>query len=214
MVRRTLVLVLALFAFTAAPASAGGPTSVILSAPPHVAAFGYNDPQYAELQRLTDGAAGKPGEHAAGRFVRATWLIHDMSVWRIDIIYPDAPGGPWILSANTFADTGPVTATWHRAADPVKLVRLLNGLKLLSGEFDGGPTLDNGDSLQQPTLPPETTQPPPAQPPPAETTQAEASATSSVLTGWRWILPGILLGAAGAVLALRLFPKRRWELID
>src|SRR4051794_4061354 len=121
MVRRTLALVLVLFAFTAVPAHAGGPTSVILSAPPHVTAFGYDDPRYAELQQLTNGVPGEPGgNHAVGRFVRATWLIHDMSVYRIDIIYPDAPGGPWILSANTLADAGPVTATWRRAADPGK----------------------------------------------------------------------------------------------
>jgi hypothetical protein len=195
-----------LFAFTAVPAHAGGPTSVILSAPPHVAALGYEDTQYSELQTLTDGMPGNPdGDHASGRFVRATWLIHDMSVWRIDIIYPDAPGGPWILSADTL--NGQPKPTWQRSTNPAQLLKLLGNLKLLTGQFDGGPTLADGTWLNQPTPAPE-----PAQPAPAPQTQAET--TTNTFTGWRWILPGLLLGAAAALLTRRVFPKRHWELLD
>lgn len=193
MVRRTLAIVLALFALTAAPAYAGGPTSVVLSAPPHVIAFGYDDTQYAELQRLADGAPGEPGEHAVGRFVRATWLIHDMSVWRIDVIYPDAPGGPWIQSVNAFDGSG--KPVWRRSSDPVKLLRLLSDLKLLTGRFDGGPALVDGYALPQPTPSPEAV--------PAQPVDAQTRATVSAFTGWRWIIPGVLLGAAGVALALR-----------
>lgn len=215
MVRRTLTLVAALAAtvialFTAVPAHAGGPTSVLLSAPPSVAAFGYDDPRYGEFQTLTEpSGAALPGPHDIGRFVRATWLIHDMSVWRIDMIYPNAPGGPWILTANTLAEAGPVKATWHRAPNPEKLLHLLADLKLLSGEFNGGPTLQDGAAFPQPTQPLQTVEPTPD--PPAQT---QVSTTPSAFTGWRWILPGILVGAAATVLALRLFPKRRWELLD
>lgn len=214
MVRRTLALLAAFAAAfvialstTAVPAQAGGPTSVLLSAPPSVAAFGYDDQRYSELQTLTEPAGGaSPGPHDVGRFVRATWLIHDMSVWRIDMIYPDAPGGPWILTANTLAEAGPVKATWHRAPNPAKLTQLLKDLKLLDGEFYGGPTLQDGAALAQPL---QTTQPTPA--PPAQT---EASTTPNTFTGWHWLLPGLLLGAAATALALRLYPKRHWELLD
>ncbi|WP_202868348.1 hypothetical protein [Kribbella sindirgiensis] len=145
-------------------------------------------------------------DHRSGRFVRATWLIHDMSVWRIDIIYPDAPGGPWIATEDLMSGTKPAKPTWHRATDPVKLLKLLGELELLSGEFYGGPSLDGGYTAQE-----STPEPAPAADPPA---QAQASTTTNVFTGWRWLIPGVLLGAAVAVVAVHLFPRRRWELID
>lgn len=208
MVLRIVAVVAALFAFTAAPAHAGGPTSVLLSAPPSVTAFGYEDAQYGELMSLTEPIAGKvSGTHAVGRFVRATWLIHDMSVWRIDIIYPDAPGGPWVLTENLLGTTGSVTPKWHQVAEPDKLRQFLETLKLSNGDFSGGPTLGDGYTVEQPA---QQSQPAP------QPTQVEAQAQSSTnaFTGWRWIIPGVLVGAAAALLALRLFPKRRWELID
>lgn len=212
MVLRILAVVAVLFAFTAAPAHAGGPTSVLLSAPPSVAAFGYDDPEYDQLQTLTEPAAGETrGQHSIGRFVRATWLIHDMSVWRIDIIYPDAPGGPWILSENTLRGAGPITPTWHQVANPAKLKQLLSDLKLLDGEFYGGPTLGDGYSLEQPMPTPVAE---PQQQPPTQQPRTQVWTTTSVFTGWRWIIPGVLVGAGAALLAVRLFPRRRWELID
>jgi hypothetical protein len=125
MVRRTFALLVALLAVAAVgatPAHAGGPTSVLLSAPPHVVAVGYEDEAYGELQRLTEITgtrnAADAGDHVNGNFVRATWLVHDMSVWRIDIIYPDAPGGPWIATSELLT-TGsmPEKPSWH-IADP------------------------------------------------------------------------------------------------
>ena len=86
-----------------------------------------------------------------------------MSVWRIDIIYPDAPGGPWIATTESLT-TGsmPETPTWHLATDGAALVKLLDALKLLHGQtFDGGPTtLDylpapaSEPSAEQPSAPP------------------------------------------------------------
>ncbi|MEV4265388.1 hypothetical protein [Kribbella sp. NPDC049584] len=215
MIRRTLALAAALLgltAFTALPAHAGGPTSVLLSAPPHVAAVGYDDERYYDLQNLVQApsktAAGSD-VHSAGRFVRATWLIHDMSVWRIDVIYPDAPGGPWISTEEFMTGTKPDKPTWHRAADPARLLEVLGTFKLLDGKFDGGPTLGNGySSADAPVTTPEPT----SEPAPAPA-QSQVTSTS-VFTGWRWIIPGVLIGAAAAVVAVRVFPKRRWELID
>src|SRR5215217_91545 len=84
-----------------------------------------------------------------------------MSVWRIDVIYPDAPGGPWISPQEFLTETKPAKPTWHRAADPVKLLRLVDSFKLLKGKFDGGPTLDDGYTIAEPTPTPVVEQTPP-----------------------------------------------------
>ncbi|GAB3925523.1 hypothetical protein GCM10029976_018930 [Kribbella albertanoniae] len=212
MVRRALALfatLLVVAALTTIPAAAGGPTSVLLSAPPHLVAFGYDDPQYAELQKLTsvDGTREDPGteQHEVGAFVRATWLIHDMSVYRLDVIYPDAPGGPWIATTEVSDGSSTARPTWHRATDPVALVKLLSGLKLLPGlrngeQPRGGPT---GLSQSQPTTEP-----------PAVTPSAAEITAPGFFTGWRWLLPGALLGALLTWAATRFLRQRRWDLID
>jgi len=211
MVRRTLALVVALFAAAAlgtTPAHAGGPTSVLLSSPPNLAAVGYDDPQYEALQQLVNIAgsqgAGDTNDHASGKFVRATWLIHDMSVWRIDLIYPDAPGGPWIATTESLTSgTMPEKPTWHKASDGVGLVELLTSLKL----FDGLSYGTGQEAVPIPITPDPT--------PTAEVaSQPPAQAQVEFFTGWRWTIPGFLLGAVVAVFAVRLLPKRRWELID
>jgi hypothetical protein len=222
MVRRTLILLAALLTVAAlgtTPARAGGPTSVILSAPPYVTAVGYDDQRYADLQSLTQlegnaapDAAPDAASHQSGTFVRATWLIHDMSVWRIDIIYPDAPGGPWIATSDALA-TGkmPAKPTWHQATDKAALLKLLGDLKLLHNStfYNGPTTLDN-----EAAPPPDgaTPEPEPVQQP-APTAQAQVD-ESGFFTGWRWILPGLLVGAGIALAAVRFLPARRWELID
>jgi len=81
--------VLLLTVIGVAPAQAGGPTSVLLSAPgiPKVVATGYYDKSYEELTLLVDGSQGSnvPDLHSTmiGPSVRATWLIHDLTVWRV-----------------------------------------------------------------------------------------------------------------------------------
>src|ERR671931_11148 len=66
------------------------------------AALYATDEAYGRLERLLvenpspDPAApdvhGGPGSDA----INVTWLIHDVSVWRVDRVFTDAPGGPWI----------------------------------------------------------------------------------------------------------------------
>jgi hypothetical protein len=222
--RRTVLLsaVLLLTGIGVAPAQAGGPTSVLLSAPgiPKVVAAGYYDKAYEELMRLVNGSQGLnvPDLHSTmiGPSVGATWLIHDMTVWRVDMIYPDASGGPWI-STRLIDDNGDLSSDqiWHRATNGAALLKLLDSLGLAhqTGEQSaGGPStfpslptivadgstggsVSSGDALQQP----------------AQVIKADQGA----LSGWRWSIPGFLLGAVIAVVALRLLPRRRpWELID
>jgi hypothetical protein len=210
-IRRTFALLFAVLitlAGAAIPASAGGPTSVLLSAPPKVVALGYEDTHYNQLLKLVGEPAGTSTEsHEVGQFVRATWLIHDMSVWRLDIIYPDAPGGPWIATTESMDGSGrlPDKPVWHQADGGPALKELLGSLKMLLGQaqFDGGPTgLDDGSQFA-----------PTPTPQPAATQTIETH--GGALSGWRWMIPGIALGAVATYLALRYLPRRRpWELTD
>jgi hypothetical protein len=229
MVRRIVVLLAVLItvaALGAVPAHAGGPTSVLLSAPPKLLAVGYDDPRYEELQRVTTGTpSGETGFdiHAIGDGVTATWLIHDMEAWRIDVIYPEAPGGPWIARRADTTGRGelPEEPVWYRPTNPSALLRFLASVRLhgpeRSGEQIGGPT--------KLTPPPSVSSTPARQPattptseaataPEARPTETTAASTPTFFTGWRWMIPGFLLGAVVAVLAVRLLPKRRWELTD
>jgi hypothetical protein len=72
------------------------------------------------------GGEGSQQEHAIGNLVRATWLIHDMAVWRTNVIYLYAPGGPWIATTEESDGTGQLEAkpTWHKAADRDRLIQL------------------------------------------------------------------------------------------
>jgi hypothetical protein len=131
-----------------------------------------------------------------------------MAVWRRDVIYLQAPGGPWIATTED-SGSGKLDGkpTWHKATDRDQLIQLLDSLGLV------GPTADAGG----PTAAPETTIAAESQSvadqPPA-TTQT-IGADQGALSGWRWSIPGFLLGAVIAVVALRLLPRRRpWELID
>jgi uncharacterized membrane-anchored protein YhcB (DUF1043 family) len=46
---------------------------------------------------------------------------------------------------------------------------------------------------------------------PVETVKAQPG----ILTGWRWAIPGFVMGALIVVVAVRLMPRHRpWELVD
>ena len=221
--RRTAVLLFVLLLTAVAgagPASAGGPTSVLLSAPnlERVAALHYSDSAYERLMQVVDGqgaateTASANSEHRqVGDVVRATWLIHDVMVWRTDQIYPDAPGGPWI-GTTLRQDGGQADqadqadkVVWHRPANPGALVAVLSSLGML-----GGPR------VQQPPIdaPPSTTPAPESAPEPAP---AAASVEAGGLAGWRWAVPGFVAGGLLAAVAVHLLANRRqddWELID
>ena len=59
--------VLITVAGAALPASAGGPTSVLLSAPPKVVAFGYEDTLYNQLLKLVGEPVPTAGSPSAVR---------------------------------------------------------------------------------------------------------------------------------------------------
>ncbi|MEU6340496.1 hypothetical protein ABZ883_06030 [Streptomyces sp. NPDC046977] len=192
------------------PAAAGGPTSVMLVAPGSgkAAAIYTSSPDYATLYasvgpvaEAADPPSTSDVEAAGQRHVTVTWLIHDVSVWRVDFVYPDAAGGPWVHSRQV-GDAGlPEQGAWHRAAQPKALSALLDRMGLMSP--------DKGLGVSAPDYPlglgddPATAA---ASAPPA------AAAVDSGGGDWWWSLPGLgaglALGCAGTLLAPRLISRR------
>ncbi|MFF7164859.1 hypothetical protein ACFZBP_26440 [Streptomyces sp. NPDC008086] len=193
----------------ASPASAGGPTSVLLVSPEsaETAALYYSDKEYGELEQLLGapgkGTRDKPPEAGltAARQINVTWMVHDVTPWRLDRVYP-AHKGPdvWIhTSANLDSTTN---GAWHRADHPSQLRALLKKLGLM-GKVSG----EGGAAIFPPAW--ETSGKEEAaedQPAQAGTGPESGSVSGSARgdgTDWWWALPGV---AAGAVLALLLRP--------
>jgi hypothetical protein len=198
--RALLVAVLLTLLAPFAPASAGGPTSALLSVPGEgrTASVYYTDPDYEELSDLVGGTGiasrtiDDSGEtHEVGPGVTVTWLIHDVQVWRVDRIYPAADGSPWIATQEMDFDTGTIwdsPVVWHRAVGGKQLTTLLD--RLLGGQ----------SSAPQPA--PAKSETPAAAPAPAP---AESS------NGARWGLGGLAAGVLLTLGWLRVRPKREAE---
>jgi hypothetical protein len=215
--RRFAVLVGVCFAalwMGAAPAAAGGPTSVLLVAPGSgmTASLYFTQPEYERLSSLVQSPANgltdrNSTQYDDGPTVRLTWLIHDVGVWRVDEVFVEAGGEPWIATRMS-PDGGslPAEPVWHRPADPRRLIQMLGTMKLL----DKGAIPLSIPEIQLPAS--------------TDTPAAAPAAPSSPwvsLSGWRWVLPGLLVGAGLAYVAVRLSPswqrrtpEPRWDLID
>lgn len=229
---------LALAVGTAGPAAAGGPTSalVVNGGSGDAAALYATDPGYAAL----DKAIGDNGERvdpllseadlggADARQVTVTWLQHDVHVWRVDTLYPDARGGA-VVSRGAGED--PTTSqTWRRVAHPERLGALLDRLGVaeppeeqsgwyMPSQFaaappgaDGeakAPTADEGGTPDEGRVP--------GTGPAAGTAAADgdgareraaAAPGPGAATNWWWTLPGLAAGALLATAAPRLRRRR------
>ncbi|WP_246041036.1 hypothetical protein [Streptomyces cadmiisoli] len=204
-----LAAALALLMGSAPVASAGGPTSVLIVSPEstRTAALYSTDEEYDRLQQLlgepSTATAVKPPEAdlSRARLINVTWMVHDVSPWRYDQVYPSSEDGKvWIHTSRNLPDT--VNGVWHRAERPAELRTLLEGLGVL------GPAAEKGSGGVLP-------QDGPSQESAAgdgagsgaSGGEAAASPTGAAAagagSGWWWALPG---AAAGAVLALVLRP--------
>ncbi|WP_237536726.1 hypothetical protein [Streptomyces sp. SID5785] len=198
----SLAAALALVLWGAAQASAGGPTSVLVVSPEsqESASLYFSDERYERLARLV----GEPGEGkkeippglevGSGRQLNVTWLRHDISPWRVDRVYPDTPGSKevWI---HTSTDMETLNGVWHTAQHPAELRSLLHKLGVMGKAKSGGagavfPAPDRSQDRS-------TTQP---QATPSGTAPAAVGSTPGS-SGWWWVVPGLLAGAALALLA-------------
>jgi hypothetical protein len=133
--RRLVLLVVVLFLLAASPASAGGPTSVLITSPAEERATGLYTSQamYIELSKalgtnppVADPNAPDLHRSPGSKTINLTWLLHDVQVWRIDHVFLTEPGGPWVETYESydgikFDQRGVV----HRPADPDALVKVL-----------------------------------------------------------------------------------------
>ncbi len=159
----------------AAPAQAGGPTSALLSVPGAgtTSSLYYTDPEYDELAGLVgvDQPGGtfegtESGGHEYGAGVTITWLIHDVSPWRVDRVYLGGKDGPWIATQVGGSEAlwdSPVL--WHHPEDGTRLAALLDDLGLGTSAsqdpgFDGvagAPVVENEKAAAPPTTSPSET---------------------------------------------------------
>ncbi|GAA0689235.1 hypothetical protein AB0900_01975 [Streptomyces cellulosae] len=190
-----LIATLALLTWATPPATAGGPTSVLIvsATTGKTASLYYADKRYTELERLLgpmhQGTRTEPPRlaTASGQQINVTWMIHDVTPWRVDqIALPDGSQDAWIHTSTRITDGG--DGAWHPAKQPARLRALLAQLGVTA----------TGASA------------PAAQPAPREDLHmapapAAAPTTDDGSDGalWWWAVPGL---AAGAVLALVLRP--------
>ncbi|MDR7255448.1 hypothetical protein J2X46_004455 [Nocardioides sp. BE266] len=188
--RRILaVAVLALSALIGLPTTsdAGGPTSVLVTkVGAGAGGLYYSDQAYDAIVRLlpdgaTVGEAEPPGYD--GDNYNLTWMIHDVTPWRWDRIHIDPDGTAWVSTTVTQDAIG----QWQELGPADRLVGLLNGVV----QQDGGPAIVNVPG--EPLATQAASQP--ATPAPAD----DASWIS--LSGWRWVVPGALLGLLAGVAA-------------
>jgi hypothetical protein len=208
--RATLVAVFMLVASGAAlqPAAAGGPTSALLSVPGQgrTASLYYTEPAYDALADLvgvtsasgtgTDSSSADPGLSSPG--VTITWLIHDVEPWRVDRVYPNPKGDPWIAT-QLAGESGSIwesSVVWHQAENGDRLLALLDDL----GVGKAARAADDFSGVAGAAVPP------PAEQSGSGPVSAKPAATASdgVAGGW-WALAGLVVG----VLATLTLPRLR-----
>ncbi len=193
------------------PAHAGGPTSVLLSVPGEgrTASLYYTDDAYDELANLV-GAFGGSGavdssgrSHETGAGVTLTWLVHDVTPWRVDRVYLQGEGAPWIASQVMEGDAESVwdsPVVWHQPVDGEGLTRLLNGL----GVGQGGEAAEPASPVESDAVVSDASEPASVVPASAAPTPTDPSDTTAGDRAW-WGFGGL---AGGVLLAAGWFRVR------
>jgi hypothetical protein len=186
----TVVLVLSAVVGLPATAHAGGPTSVLIT---HVGASAgalyYTDDAYYALVALLPDAETKGGAQPPGGIdYNLTWMIHDVSAWRYDHVRVTRDGTAWVSTSFTNDDA----AGWQEVVPSAKLVEILEAVQ-------------SDTAVDTVSLVPDAE---PASTPPAVTPTDEADPAWFSLSGWRWVVPGGLLGLLVGTVAAR---RRRDE---
>ncbi|MET9847013.1 hypothetical protein ACFZC6_12810 [Streptomyces ossamyceticus] len=203
-----LLTALALVLLGAPPSAAGGPTSVLLASPTsqRTASLYSMDKAYVRLQELMglagsglDGGRDKPPmpeeelAEASGDMINVTWMIHDVSPWRVDRVYPSLPGTKdvWIHTTMGAGGLGTDAAAesrgvWHKAKDSQELRQVLTWLGVLGKESDG---TARGEL---PSFPAPVT----AGADTGATGDAGSASEPGLADQARWAIPALALGAA------------------
>lgn len=190
-----MVLVVIAAVWSPPAASAGGPTSVLITDPAthRNAAAHVDDARYRQLAAAIGmdparGAelpsSGWPAPSGYGELFRSdlriTWLAHDTVIWRIELIF--------FIQDEVWVATGPAwisepdQAVWHPAADPGLLRSALAEAGLLRGSATEWPSWA---------------------PSPAPAVRADAAASGSVITVLGFGIVGLGLGVGGTLLLRR-----------
>ncbi|MFF6782062.1 hypothetical protein [Streptomyces sp. NPDC012510] len=222
-----LLTAFALLLLGAPPSAAGGPTSVLLASPTaqRTASLYGTQEDYGRLEKLLvpaggelDGSREKTPEWGQEDIwgerivdmVSVTWMIHDVTPWRLDRVYT-APPDTRDIWIHTMVSTGeePLgtagAGVWHKAKQPERLRELLSDLNVLGTaprDLKGSAPL-SGDSPAEVRAGTDGT-----------TADARATASTPGLAGRaQWAISalalGLLLGSGGAVLLLRRAAARR-----
>ncbi|WP_116952801.1 hypothetical protein [Jiangella endophytica] len=210
-----VVLTLGAVLFASAPASAGGPTSVLVVSPAtgRTASLYATNEAYTTLMsqvglepRAETGRAGAPPGIGGDQIV-VTWLVHDVQPWRVDRITLDGEGLPeWVHTTQSMG-AGPIAfddeGVWHRPGDPEALADLLAELGLM-GRTGARPVAEEPDEAA-------------GQVAAAATPPADGGALDAAT----WVLPAVAGGVVAGVLGDRWLRRRRegrdggrWQLVD
>jgi hypothetical protein len=181
------------------PASAGGPTSALLSVPgeARTASLYYTDNAHEQLAGLVDVGGsgtvdGSGGSHESGPTVTVTWLIHDVEPWRVDRIYLGGEDGPWIATQEMVGDDTSIwdsPVTWHQPTDGKELILLLDSL----GVGQAGAATGTG-AVDEPASPVEPGPAVPASVEPASAPLADDGPVTSARDHVWWGLAGLACG--------------------
>ncbi|HST83930.1 MAG TPA: hypothetical protein VLL08_19505 [Kineosporiaceae bacterium] len=201
----------------AGSAGAGGLTTIVLVVPgeSRTASVSMGTPDYDELSRLVGAEKSAPGSTtqppgvdpsgSAGLSsptsptVTLSWLSHDVMVWRLDRVYLNVEGGPWISTQTYTSDA----SDWSEA--PLWRNISANG-KELALMLD---RLGVGNAEPTPATAPAVAAPPAGSSSAEQATQqtGRRAADSSGPGGWLWgplgVLLGLLLGVGLTLTAIR-----------
>lgn len=210
-------LALALTTALAGPAQAGGPTSVLMVVPGtgQTSSLYTGDPDYEALAgavgAFSDGAAGNVDGSGAGHEVDTgvtlTWMIHDVSVWRVDRVYLDAKGGPWIASQVDQTGIGVFNqpVVWHTSSDPAALTDVLERHGVAGVAGTGATDADSAPVQPDVAAVPDA----PAADDTTGTSEPAAESSNSRAGMLAWGLGGLALGIALTLAAIRLGQRSR-----
>ena len=206
--RRTATLLVLTLAGLAAvvglagSASAGGPTSVLITVPGEgrSTALYYTDTAYERLSdalgmgREVRPVGDPPNDFRDAPPVILTWLIHDVMVWRVDQVY--VHGDTTYVLTQENVGGGPLsegTSVLHKAGP--ELMQMLNQVLPNGNGYLEDTPLDSQPAPDPAAAAPETTPRSSAAP------SADSSAASPVLLAGVG-LGGLFVGVLGTVTAL------------